>query len=709
MSLDWSGRVRDAGPFTLPFGNRLAPVPEGGNSDSDIPVLHALGRYGLAVDNVYAKAWDFRDPQKWTLRIWCDHDWIKGQALCERSRPNLIVTAGETTPEALTHLTRVTGRPPLIPRKMLGYLQSYYGYDSWDEVTTVVRRFEAEKLPLAAIFLDLQWFGGIPGLPEALNAQYFPREDCLRRNVGRYDWSNNPNYHFENAVDHLKWLHDRGVGVWLISEPYFDTCTTNYQWGRWMNRFAKDSRTGRTATLLGEQTHFFERQMPWIGEVAIADVVSSDSNRRWYAGLHRKLLNQGVEGFWLDLGEPERSHWSWTYGEGMFQQDVQNVWEWFRIKSLNDESLRSKPNLRPFYISRAGGPGISQFPLALWSGDVPSRMGNLAAQSATQLNLGLSGIPLFTTDVGGFGGDSPSNGAQFVRWFQFGIFSTILKVHGYGVGDKRGKRFVHPYDFGEPYLSQLRELLKLRYSLIPYLYTELRRQHDTGMPVARAGVLDWPNVADLADRGDAYLFGPYLWVAPILSGTDNVPAKKRDVPLPPGRWLDRSTGLRYAGAKTLKNFAADGVRLPLFVREGAILPLQGRPTFQLNGSEYETSRTLLIFPGGMSKSEYDLYDDDGITNEYRDRKFSFTALTFAAQPKSLQITIGRPQGNYTFAVPKRTFAFEIYLDRRPVRARLSNASGEHPLAFTWDTKAKMAKISEVPAELDGEMQVQLDY
>jgi len=333
-----------------------------------------------------------------------------------------------------------------------------------------------------------------------------------------------------------------------------------------------------------------------------------------YWATHRKVFQMGVDGWWPDEGD-------WLAPEDRL---LRNRMYW-------EGPISERPNLRPFALHRNGYAGIQRYGW-LWSGDIESTWRTLEAQIPVGINTGLSGMPFWGTDTGGFVTTPELTGELYVRWFQFSAFCPLFRSHGrtwklrvpwgWNTGDY-GPKEIEGYhgNAGLPALSELhntdvepicRKYLELRYQLMPYLYTIVKEAAETGMPIMRALWLHYPDDPRAAECSSEYLWGRHILVAPVTSKD----AKRKRVYLPRDIWYDFWTGERIQGGGEV-NRAVDLGTLPLYVRAGAIIPLG--PVKQYTTEESREPLVFNVYP--KANGEFVLYEDDGTSFDYSQGKF----------------------------------------------------------------------------------------
>jgi alpha-glucosidase len=303
------------------------------------------------------------------------------------------------------------------------------------------------------------------------------------------------------------------------------------------------------------------------------------------------------------------------------------------------------PRQRIFILSRAAFLGSQRYGAGLWSGDVDMTFTALRKQVALGLNVSLAGIPWWGTDIGGFGFAGQCTPELYIRWFQFGAFCPLFRPHG----DQTELR--EPWQFGAEVEAICAKYLRLRYRLLPYLYTAVHEACTTGIPLMRPLVLEFSDDPRVFNLSDEYLFGPDLLVAPILDEG----SVKREVYLPAGGWIDFWTDAVYTGPCSL-TVEAPLDTLPLFIRQGAILPLG--PEMQYSWERLLDPLTLEIYRG--ADHAYTLYEDDGETTAYQTGSYVSTLFQMTESAEGLTFIIGEAQGVFTGHQSERTYVLNVH-------------------------------------------------
>jgi alpha-glucosidase/alpha-D-xyloside xylohydrolase len=357
-----------------------------------------------------------------------------------------------------------------------------------------------------------------------------------------------------------------------------------------------------------------------------------ESQAASYWNAHRGVFSMGVDGWWPDEGDP-------LDGPSRLAR-IRMYWEGCQI---------DRPDRRPYALHRNGYAGMQRYAAFLWSGDVDSTWETLKTHVPVAINTGLTGIPYWGTDIGGFVPTRDLTGELYVRWFQFGAFCPLFRSHGrtwmlrlpwgWNTGDL-GPNEIRTYrQAANPDPSELhnaavepicRKYLELRYRLMPYLYSVVRECCQTGLPIMRALWLNYPDDPTAVAHGDEYLWGPNVLVAPVIEKA----ATSRRVYLPRGIWYDFWSGERQGGGREIAR-PVDLSTLPLYVRAGTLLPLG--PVKQFTDEEVDAPLTLQIYPGADGR--FMVYEDDGISFAYRKGDWMGLDLHWADANKQLSIQL----------------------------------------------------------------------
>ena len=516
----------------------------------------------------------------------------------------------------------LTGLPPLPPLWSLGFQQSRFSYETEERVREVAARLRADKIPSDVLYLDIDFQK--EHRPFTVDPAKFPHFDRMLADLKR------ENFQVVAITDlHIAKLPDAGY--------------TPYDSGTAGNHFVKNpDGSNYVGTVWPGPSVFPEFTRP--------------KTREWWGTLYKNFLAEGIGGFWNDMNEPSVFQTANQTMPDTVQHrieepgfrpriathlEIHNVYGMENSRATYEGLLKLNPDSRPFVLTRATYSGGQRY-AATWSGDNTSSWNHLRLTTPMLLNLGLSGFGMCGADVGGFvGTPSPE---LLTLWTELAAFQPIDRNHtNKGSGDK--EVWVH----GPAQEAIRRRYIEERYRLLPYLYTTVEELSRSGIPVVRPVFLEFPSAKeDLhpfdLDAGNEFLFGPDLLVAPppFPEQPDSYPLK-----LPPGIWYNYWTGAKIQD--TPKKEDTGGLllkptldTLPVYVREGAILPMQ--PLIQSTEETPKGELTLRVYPGNDCHGS--LYADDGKTFAYKRGEMLRMEFSCAETPSGVTLHIGNHQGTY---------------------------------------------------------------
>ena len=504
--------------------------PQDGPLYMPLPVylgLHGAGSYLIFYENPYPAEFDFtRNPRE---LIQTSRATFEGGMLRYYFIPG--------PPErALERFTELTGRPPLPPRWSLGYHQCRWGYKTEADVRRVAEGFAANDMPLSAIHLDIDYMDGYRVF-SVDRARFLSLSGLSQKLAGQ-------------GV-RLVTIVDPGIKQDRAYDIYQQAVKGNYL-----------IRLPNGKPLAG---------LVWPGWSVFPDFTNPET-RRWWGDQYTRLLQEGIAGFWHDMNEPTSfsSGSDMTLplaarhdleGAGADHHQAHNLYALLMNRAGYEGLRRLQPERRPWIFSRSGWAGQARYAWN-WTGDTESTWAGLRMTVPTVLNLSLAGQPFSGPDIGGFSGNPSAE--LYLRSFQMAAFLPFFRTHS-----STGTAPREPWTFGEPYTSILRDFLKLRYRLMPYLYTLAWEAAQNGHPLVRPLFWGSGKDPDLWDIEDEFLLGDSLLVAPVVEEG----AASRQVMLPSGGWYSfwDDVLLRGPGAFTLP---APLEQIPLLVRAGSILPLE---------------------------------------------------------------------------------------------------------------------------------------
>ena len=533
-----------------------------------------------------------------------------------------FINGGGTLAGVVERFTELTGRQELPPFWAMGYITSKYGYKTAAETEGVIDTLKLNDYPVDGVVLDLYWYG--------------KEED-----MGRLAWEP------EQWQDHkamLARLKDRGVNTVIISQPYVlknGKAIDNYNELSPRGMFCRDS-VGNTHDVT-----------IWVGTGGMFDVSNPDT-REWLRNRYKLLTDEGVGGWWGDLGEPEVHPETIYHYNGLTAREYHNLYgnEWSRI--IYDLYKEEYPETRLMTLMRGGTAGLQRYSVFPWSTDVSRSWGGLQPQVTIMMNSGLSGLGYMSHDVGGFAitEDKVVDPELYVRWLQLGTFSPILRTHAQQVAE--------PYRYTEQQ-DIILDLIKTRYRWLPYNYTLAYENASQGLPMVRPLNFYSQSSTQYDDIEDQYFWGSDVMIAPVLEQG----AVARRVVIPDGQWIDYNNPLKiYNGGDTISYDAPLGV-LPMFVKAGALIP-QADYAMGNTGDYRVDNYTIKYFPVEGVGSEYTLFEDDckSATSLGKD-EYSLITFSGLETSESYEIKVSN-EGTYTGAPTQKQLTFVIYnVDSKP--------------------------------------------
>jgi alpha-glucosidase (family GH31 glycosyl hydrolase) len=470
----------------------------------------------------------------------------------------------------------LTGRPELPPLWSLGYQQSHRTLASREEILEEARTFREKKLPCDALI-----YLGTGFCPSGWN-------------------TNNGEFQFNAKV-----FPDPKAMFEQLHQEHFKVALHVVINARKMRGTVRDA---------------CDPKQP----------VEEQPSCYWTE--HRDIFAMGVDGWWPDEGDPLN----------IASRLVRNRMYW-------EGPQLDRPNERPYALHRNGYAGMQRYASFLWSGDVYSTWETLRTHIPIAVNTGLTGIPYWGTDIGGFVPTNEFTAELYVRWFQFGAFCPLFRSHGrnwklrlpwgWNTGDPGPIEIKNYNGAAVPDASELhnaqvepicRKYLDLRYRMLPYLYSVVRESTVSGLPVMRSLWLHYPDDPAAVARGDEYLWGRDILVAPV---TEKGAASRR-IYLPPGVWYDFWTSERQEGGREIAR-DIDLETMPLYVRAGSILPLG--PVKQYTSEQVNQPLNLSIYPG--ADGSFLLYEDDGSSFNYRKGEWMGIQMNWTDRQRSLRLAL----------------------------------------------------------------------
>lgn len=554
---------------------------------------------------------------------------------------------GEDPSDLVVHYTHLTGRQPLPPKWALGNFASRFGYKTEAEARAVIDSFCKDSIPVDAIIIDLYWFG------KGVRDSFF---------MGNLRWDREA---WPTPEDMIADFDSMGIKTILIAEPFIMQESFNYDNAVALDILATDS-TG--ASFLIEDF--------WFGPTGLLDIFKPFA-REWFWEQYARQIENGVAGWWGDLGEPEKHPSAIRHVTGPADL-VHNAYGHWWSELLYDKYTVHYPRQRLFHLNRSGFAGSPRFAAFPWSGDVGRNWSGLEAQLPIMLGMAWCGVPYMHSDLGGFamGNRDPE---LYIRWLQMGVFSPIYRPHA--GGDIPSE----PVFWDDTTKALARQAIIWRYQLLPYNYHLAWEATRYGKPLARPMAF-YSQLPHLQNLYSQYYWGRDLLVAPVIAQG----ARKKVVHFPEqNAWYHWHTGKKYA-AGTSDTFQLSRQHIPVFARAGAIIPM--RPPFERIAQEPVGEWVIKAFLDNAMTANTTIYEDDGTTRWENKWRAQSTMRSFSVQVDSatrqllIALCPGRVDVSYVPATEAATL--EVYGLAAPPEALVVNGK-TMPLSYVETPEATL--------------------
>ena len=620
-----------------------------------IPFFMSSYRYGIFLDNTYKTEFKFGTESS---------DFYSFEAPDGAFVYYFIY--GKDYKEIQQQYIALTGQPIMPPKWALGFAQSRGLYTKENQALEVAAEFRKRKIPIDIIYQDIGW----------------------TQNLQDFEWRKG---NYTNPKAMLKKLKDNGFKMIVSQDPVVSQ-KDNKQWTEAdkLGYFVKDVRTNKA----------YDMPWPWGGNCGVVDFTIPEV-ADWWGKYQQKPIDDGISGFWTDMGEP-----AWSNEEDIdrlnmkhrigMHDEIHNIYGLTWDKVVKEQFEKRNPNQRIFQMTRSAYAGLQRYTFG-WTNDsgsgsdVLDGWAQMENQVAVGISAGLGGIPFWTTDISGYCGDItdyPAMAELYTRWMQFGIFCPLSRAH------HEGDNAVEPWMFGEVAEKNTKAAIELKYQLFPYLYTYSRKAHDIGLPITRGLFMEYPNDAEAAKIDNQFIFGEELLVAPVLKKGERV----KRVYLPEGEWIDfNDKKTEYLGGEKLP-YKAPLNTIPIFVKKGSIIPMM--PIMQYIGEKRDYPVTFHIFPNYEDeKASFTLYEDEGENQDYLKGIFSLTYIVCTTVSSGFNIDIS-PEDKGFHQSDKRNFVLSILTDKKPTSVSINgNAATLVPLEklnidndfsqqWSWDENGK---------------------
>jgi len=499
----------------------------------------------------------------------------------------------------------LTGQAPLFGKWAYGFWQCKNRYDSQPELESIAQKYRDLHIPLDNIVQDWFWWNTM-GEP-VFNKNYPDPKGMIEK------------------------LHTLHVHLMISVWPFFRPGSSVY-------------------TDLDKRGFLIDRTKVagfHPAGMALYDAFNPEARNYYWKLMNEALFRIGVDAWWLDTTEPETEGRETNLlvtnrialGNGA---RYANEYPLLTTTAVYQGQRAASDQKRVFILSRSGSTGIQRNAAAMWSGDVDPNWETFRRQIPAGLNFSLSGLPYWTTDIGGFVSANPDDPAYrelFIRWFEFGTFCPIFRVHGTRTTNQN-----ELWSYGSEAQKTLVSFDKLRYRLMPYIYSLAWKTTNEGYTVMRPLVMDFRGDTRAQNVGDQFLFGPAVLVNPVTEPG----ASSRHLYLPDAKWFDFWTGTVVAGPRAI-DAPAPIDRIPLYVRAGSILPIG--PEVEFAAEKSADPLEIRVYPG--AKGSFTLYEDEN--DNYNYEKGAFSTIPFLWDDATHVLTIGERAGSFPGMLASRTF------------------------------------------------------
>lgn len=497
------------------------------NSQASVPFMLSNKGYGMLWNNPAIGTVTFgKNVTEWVAQSTKEMDyWI---------------TAGDTPAEIEEAYADAVGKVPMMPEYGLGFWQCKLRYQTQEELLEVARGYKKRGIPVDVIVADFF---------------HWPHEG---------DWKFDKDY-WPDPAAMVKELNEMGTELMVSIWPTVDGESENY----------------KEMTELGYLTRSeYGKRLGQLGQAAIFDATNPDAREFVWSKIKKNYYDNGIRIFWLDEAEPEFTGYEYEHYRYFLGADLEvgNSFPKYYAQ-MAYEGMEKEGQKNILNLLRCAWAGSQRYGTLVWSGDIDSSFRALRNQLAAGLNMGIAGIPWWTTDIGGFHGGNIHD-EKFkeclVRWFAFGAFCPVMRLHGFrepfkeplgttGGGKQISGAENEIWSYGDQVYEICKKYIGLRERMRPYVRSLMEAAHEKGTPVIRPLFYDFPSDSKAWEIGDEYMFGPDILVAPVLYEG----VRERSVYLPEGSWVNINDGKTYEGGRTIMA-AAPYEYIPVFARKGSL-------------------------------------------------------------------------------------------------------------------------------------------
>jgi alpha-D-xyloside xylohydrolase len=545
---------------------------------------------------------------------------------------------GNNMDDVISGYRHLTGKAQVMPKWAMGFWQSRERYRTQDELVSTLQEFRKRHIPIDNIVLD--WF--------------YWRED----NWGSHEFDPQ---RFPDPKGMIERVHDLNGHLMISVWPKFYHTTEHYR------EFEKIGAMYLLATK--------DSVRDWVGRGYIGsfyDAYNPEARELFWKQMVDHFDGLGIDAWWMDASEPDIlsnadiDHRKKLMNPTALGPSAQyfNAYALVNAQGIYEGSRQTYPNKRAFLLTRSGFAGLQRYAAATWSGDIATRWEDMRAQIPAGINYSMSGNPYWTMDIGGFCVEGRYVNAREgsadleewrelnTRWTQFGAFAPLYRAHG----QFPYREVYNLAPENHPAYKTIVYYDKLRYRLMPYIYSLAGMTWLNDYTIMRALAMDFPAESEVYDIADQYLFGPSFMVCPVHI----YKARERDVYFPAGKgWYDFYNGIFHEGGRE-ESIAAPYEKMPLFVKAGSIIPVG--PEIEYTSQKPADPVVIFVYTG--ADAAFTIYEDEGTTYDYEQGNYSLIPIKYSEINREL--IIGEREGTFPEMLKERTFKIKWVTEEKPV-------------------------------------------
>ena len=621
VSFDFGDMSKSWKPGMVNEGNLRGTIRTLDGTDGDYN-LYENKKYELDHGLLSRDGWTVIDD---TARpVFDDSEWSWVTARDEHKHQDLYFFAyGYDYKTAMNDFIRIAGNIALPPKYAFGYWFSRWRGFTELEFRELIGDFEFYNIPLDVLVIDMDWH--ITSLPEFYDDKGQKGRDQAGEGYGWTGFTWNENY-FSNPKEFLGWTEDKGLKTCLNLHPASGIQPHEAKYEEMAMAMGIDPST--------------KKYVPF-------DITDKKFAKNYFDIVLHPMEDDGIDFWWLDWQQ-----WNTT--------KIPGVNPTFYMNYVHYTDMEREAKVRPMIYHRWGGLGNHRYQIG-FSGDTKITWKTLGYQPYFTSTASNVGFGYWGNDLGGFYGEQGSD-ELFTRWFQFGVFSPIMKTHSTGGDVLKRRLWQYPHDT----FKHLRDLVHLRYELIPYIYTAARKAYDVGICLSRPMYYDYPKDENAYKYSNQFMFGDDMMICPVTTPmADGKIYSEQAIWLPEGKWYEWSSGtLLDGGMELVRPFTI--TEIPVYIKAGSIIPMQ----HSMSSVDIEPVDPLVltIVPGGDGCVR--LYEDQGNNNEFKEGKYTCTQINTAIttiDDNIMTIVIEPVEGKFKEMLKKRSYELRL-LSSLPVKS-----------------------------------------